>query len=62
MRGMIGLVEVARMCGVSRQTVRLWTAKGYLPAPVLLGRRKLWPVTAVQAWLEALRAGRQNAL
>jgi predicted DNA-binding transcriptional regulator AlpA len=38
---------------VSERHVRSLNATGQLPRPIRLGRRKLWNVRELQAWLDA---------
>ncbi len=44
---------LAVMLGVSRRHVRRMDAEGRLPRAVNLGRRKLWAVDVIRAWLLA---------
>jgi predicted DNA-binding transcriptional regulator AlpA len=42
----------ARVCGVSERTWWKLLAKGMVPAPVRLGRRRLWQLSAVRDWVQ----------
>jgi predicted DNA-binding transcriptional regulator AlpA len=35
-------VEVARMFGVTEQTIAAWVQEGRLPKPIKIGRRSYW--------------------
>lgn len=48
----VGAVEAAKMLGVSPRTVWALTRSGRLPH-VRLGRRIVYPVEALRAWLAA---------
>lgn len=39
---LVTIADVARMIGVSTQTVRIWIANGKLPKPFRLGKRFYW--------------------
>jgi prophage regulatory protein len=46
--------ELAKMLGVTRQTIYLWLHAGRLPQPVRLGRRVIrWPEQEILEWLAA---------
>ena len=43
----------AQLCGVSRSTWFALKAAGRIPRPVRIGRRTLWRVDEIKAWLDA---------
>jgi predicted DNA-binding transcriptional regulator AlpA len=45
--------EAAALCGVSRAHWLALNSSGRVPMPVRLGRRVLWPVAELTAWIEA---------
>ncbi len=45
--------EAAKMLGISRGAFRKLNDSGKVPAPVRLGRRVLWRVAELEAWLES---------
>ena len=45
--------DLAKMLGVSMRHIRRMDAEGRLPRAVNLGRRKLWAVDVIRAWLLA---------
>jgi excisionase family DNA binding protein len=45
--------SAAKLCGVSRATWYALAAAGRLPKPVRLGRRTLWRVDELKAWIDA---------
>jgi predicted DNA-binding transcriptional regulator AlpA len=49
----IGRRDVPRVVGVSGRTWDRLVATGRAPRPVCLGRRKVWPVAELRAWLAA---------
>lgn len=49
--------EVAALCRTSPETVRYWRHVGYGPVGVKVGRRVLYEVTVIEAWLKALAEG-----
>ena len=51
MRGYIGIVEVARMCGVSRWTIGNWVARCIFPEPYEFAGRRLWERDEIEVWL-----------
>jgi len=62
--------EAARICRVSERTWRSMNAAGRCPRPIHIGRRRLWVVAELRAWVaagaparerwEAARAGAGN--
>jgi predicted DNA-binding transcriptional regulator AlpA len=44
---------VARLLGLSERTVRALNSSGRLPRALALGRRRVWRVREIEAWLEA---------
>ena len=52
-RLLVGVRHVARMLGVSRNTVWKLNASGRMPSPIRLGRRTLWVITELEAWVAA---------
>jgi predicted DNA-binding transcriptional regulator AlpA len=50
---MIGAAEAARRCGISRTAWYNLKAGGRLPTPIRLGRRVLWRVEELEAWMDA---------
>ncbi len=53
---MIAARELAAMLGVDRKTVYEGAARGEIPS-VRVGRRVLFPRTAIETWLDAARSG-----
>ena len=45
--------RLAESLGISTRHLESLLATGQLPLPVRLGRRRVWPVDEVRAWLEA---------
>lgn len=44
---------VARLLGLCERTVRALNSSGRLPRALALGRRRVWRVREIEAWLEA---------
>src|SRR5947207_1981615 len=44
---------VARLLGICERTVRALNSSGRFPRALALGRRRVWPVREIEAWLEA---------
>ena len=51
--------EVAALCRTPADTVRYWRHVGRGPASFKVGRRVLYAVADVEAWLKAVRANEQ---
>ncbi len=49
----VGRHELARLLGVSLPTIDRHDLTGKLPSPVRLGRRRLWRLEEIHAWLAA---------
>ena len=49
----LGADDAAAALGMSRDMLDDLDGRGLLPAPIRLGRRKFWPVSELQGWLEA---------
>ena len=49
----VGAEDAARLCGVSRACWWKLTSSGRCPAPVRIGRRCVWAVDRLKAWLAA---------
>ena len=50
--------EVAAVVGVTPATIRAWVRRGYFPAGVRIGPRRLvWDAGDVNAWWAERRAG-----
>jgi len=49
----VGAREAALLVGLSLRTWRALDTCGGCPAPVRIGRRRLWPVAELQAWIAA---------
>jgi len=47
---LVDSTNAARLCGVCRRYFLQLDAQGRIPAPVRLGKRKLWSVQALQKW------------
>jgi predicted DNA-binding transcriptional regulator AlpA len=47
--------EVAALCRTSPETVRYWRHVGSGPESFKLGRKVLYPVAGVEAWLASAR-------
>lgn len=45
--------QAARLCGVSRALWWKLDSSGRCPSPIRLGRRCVWPVDVLRAWLAA---------
>ena len=43
--------SVAKWLGVTTRTLRTWTRYGKIPAPVSIGRKRLWIRSVLEAWL-----------
>ena len=57
-RGTVGIEEIAEWLGVSRTTIEKERSLGKFPAHDLsMGRRLLWNVATLVAWLEKPRKG-----
>lgn len=53
---LLNLEQVAEMLGCSTQHVKRLNASQEMPAPVRLGRRRLWDKVKLTAWLDAMAA------
>jgi excisionase family DNA binding protein len=51
---LVGPLEAARICGVSRATWYRLLAAGKIPAPHKIGRRSLWREPELRAWAASL--------
>jgi predicted DNA-binding transcriptional regulator AlpA len=49
----VGAAEAARLCGISRSTFLAHLATGHVPLGVRIGRRRVWPIADLRAWLLA---------
>lgn len=50
----VGLVEIARLCGVTRDTVDTWRSRGVLPqARWTVGGRPAWDLATIERWAHA---------
>lgn len=50
----IGMSDIARLCGVAPSTVRQWLRRAVLPAPAgRLGQRPYWHAADIAAWVAA---------
>ena len=55
--------ELAKMLGVTRQTIYLWRQAGRLPQPIRLGRRVIrWPEDEIRQWIRQPRFGRISVI
>lgn len=53
----VGLIEIAPLCGVKRQTVDKWRWAGKLPEPDLtISNRPLWFRETIEAWANSRAA------
>jgi len=53
---LIGTGKVARLLGITRQTVLKWTREGVLPAPTYRhGHVVRWEAAEIEQWLKARR-------
>ena len=52
--------EVAQTCRTSPETVRFWRHVGKGPRSFKVGRRVLYAVSDVEAWLDAARRGQES--
>jgi len=51
---MLRPADVAKLCGVTRQSVYLWAKDGRLPPPVKLHTRLwMWDPETIRVWLES---------
>jgi excisionase family DNA binding protein len=50
---LIGVQEVARICGLSVRKIWQMTAAGEIPRPRKCGARRLWSYAELQAWVQA---------
>jgi hypothetical protein len=50
--------EFARLLKVSTKTIGRWDKARKLPAPILIGRQRLWLLRIVEDWLAASAPGR----
>ena len=55
---LLRLPDVLTMCGLGRSKLYAMIAEGEFPKPVHLGRASAWPVSELQAWIEARKAAR----
>ena len=53
LEGMVSRQELAQQLGLSADTLRRWETEGDGPASIRVGRRVLYRVTVVNAWLRA---------
>ncbi|MBU9710120.1 helix-turn-helix domain-containing protein [Paenibacillus sp. AK121] len=51
--GMVSRQDLAQQLGLSADTLRRWEAEGDGPASIRVGRRVLYRVSVVNAWLRA---------
>lgn len=51
------VADMMRWLRVSRSTLKAWVKRGELPEPVRIGKGLRWEVGALQAWIEAKKAG-----
>jgi excisionase family DNA binding protein len=58
---LISITELAEQLGVSVRTIRRWQALGDVPPRVKRGRRLMYRLTDVVAWLEATGRGSDRA-
>jgi excisionase family DNA binding protein len=49
--------EVAELCRAPQETVRYWRHLGKGPRSFKIGRRVLYPIADVRAWLKELETG-----
>lgn len=57
---LVGAKEVGALLGVSERTVRALNSSGRIPQPIHLGRRTLWAVDELRAWVAAGCPGRHR--
>lgn len=50
---LLGVREAAQFCGIGRSHFSNLVATGKAPAPLRLGRRTLWRVADLEAWVSA---------
>lgn len=43
---------VAQYLGITTRTLRTWIGSGKIPAPISIGRRRLWVTSILDAWLK----------
>ena len=53
LEGMVSRQDLAQQLGLSVDTLRRWETEGDGPASIRVGRRVLYRVTVVNAWLRA---------
>ena len=49
----VGIKGLAKLLGISRSLACKLDASGRLPRGIYLGRRKVWSVAEIEAWLAA---------
>lgn len=50
---LVGAKAAARLCGIGRSSWLSLAASGRAPPSLLLGRRRLWRVREIEAWIAA---------
>ena len=56
-RRYVNVRQLAEMLGISHVTLELWRRKGTGPAHLRVGRRVVYDIVDVRAWLDANRRG-----
>ena len=49
---LLGIAEVEKVCGISRQTIWRHVDEGKFPAPNYVGNVRKWPESAIKQWLD----------
>ena len=50
--GYVNTVELCRLFGRSRKTIRLMVETGVLPRPLKFGRQSIWDRKEIEGWLK----------
>ena len=51
MEDLIDHHEIAQYLHVTTRTLRTWIKAGLIPKPVVIGRKRFWSKTVLEAWL-----------
>jgi len=52
MQEFLTAAQLAARIGVAERTIARWTARGVLPRGQLIGGRRFWLATQIEAWLQ----------
>lgn len=56
MSNLLGTPEVAELLNVSQSTIRYWVVQGVGPKSFKIGRRRVWALDDVEAFISEQRA------